>query len=88
MWSPKPTRRATRLARLTDITTYHTWGYYGFFKPSIAEIIAQIPESLLSDVIAFEIVDYPKDADDLNRQWDIVNEGYHQAITRLYARKR
>lgn len=26
----------------TSIITYHRWGYYGFFKPSLAETLAQI----------------------------------------------
>lgn len=53
-WDPKPTRRATGLVKLRDITTCHTYGYHGFFKPSIAEVIAQIPLEILPDVVAFE----------------------------------
>lgn len=53
-WDPKPTRRATGLVKLRDIITCHTYGYHGFFKPSIAEVIAQIPLEVLPDVVAFE----------------------------------
>lgn len=85
-WDPKPLDKAMGLETVCDIRTYHTFGYYGFFKPSIAEVLAQIPEEHLSRVIAFEIVDSPKDASDLNRELEAVNAGYHVAITRLYSR--
>ena len=48
--------------------TYHACGYHACFKPSIAEVLAQIPEHLIEDVVAFEVlfgqdltdcVDYP-----------------------------
>src|SRR6185295_13661391 len=42
-WDPQPTRppeKATGLHPLCEITTYHTYGYHGMFKPSIAEVIA------------------------------------------------
>lgn len=68
---------------LTVITTFHTWGYYGFFKPSFAEVIAQIPGGILPRVRAF-YVHGPKDADDLNRHGDILEEGYHVAETTLF----
>ena len=45
-WDPKPAGKAKDVKPLCDITTYHTYGYYGFFKPSIAEVLAQIPASI------------------------------------------
>lgn len=84
MWSPKPDKRAKDLKPLRVIRTYHTWSYYGFFKPSIAEVIAQIPKELLDQVVAFEIIKYPKTADDLNEESEALNAGYHVATTRLY----
>lgn len=86
-WNPKSAGKATGLKPLCDITTYHTYGYYGMFKPSIAEVLAQIPAEHLDKVVAFEIVDSPKDADDLNRQSKAINAGYHVATTRLYVRE-
>ena len=59
-WDPKKTKRARKLKPLKDITTYHTYGYYGMFKPSIAEVLAQIPEELLAATRAFEIVERPE----------------------------
>lgn len=84
IWHPKKTRRAVKIVPMSKITTYHTWAYYGFFKPSIAEVIAQIPSSIIDHVTAFEIVDFPRTAADLNRHKQELNEGYHVAVTQLY----
>ena len=86
-WDPKSADKATGLKLLCDITTYHTYGYYGMFKPSIAEVLAQIPAEYLDKVVAFEIVGSPETADDLNREHEAVNAGYHVATTRLYVRE-
>lgn len=34
----------------------HGYGYYGLFKPSVGEVIRQIPKDLLEKVVAFEII--------------------------------
>ncbi len=86
-WDPKPSDKATGLKHLCDIRTYHTYGYYGSFKPSIAEVLAQIPAEHLDIVVAFEIVDSPKDVNDLNREREAMDAGYHVATTRLYVRE-
>ncbi len=85
-WDPKPANKATGLKLLCDITTYHTYGYHAMFKPSIAEVLAQIPDDYLDKVVAFEIVRSPETADDLNREPEALKVGYHVATTRLYAR--
>lgn len=86
LWSAERTHEAINLHLLSRIITYHKWGYYGFFKPSIGEIIAQIPDNLVNKTDAFEIEWYPQNADDLNRQKQVVYDGYHMAITCLFAR--
>ena len=86
-WDPKAASKAKDLKPLCDITTYHTYGYYGFFKPSIAEVLAQIPAEHLDKVVAFEIVDSPQGVNDLNRENEALNAGYHVATTTLYIRK-
>ena len=85
-WDPKydEERKVPQLKPLADITTYHSYGYYGLFKPSIAEVLAQIPEVLLQRVVAFEIVDRPETAEDLNKHSEALNAGYHFATTRLF----
>lgn len=85
-WDPKPDTRAPRLQELCKITTYHTWAYYGCFKPTIAEVLAQIPAEHLDKTIAFS-TQGPETAADLNRHIEITNEGYHVAETTLYIRR-
>ncbi len=85
VWGPKPADKATNLKPLCDITTYHSFGYAGLFKPSVAEVLAQIPAEYLDEVVAFEIVEKPETAEDLNRNVGALNAGYHVAKTRLYA---
>jgi len=85
-WDPKPTDCVEGLQKICDITTYHRYGAPMFFKPSIAEVIAAIPEKHLGEVVAFEIVESPDTADDLNREHEALNAGYHVARTRLYSR--
>ena len=59
LWDPQPTGKATELKVLCEIATYHPYGYYGSFKPSIAQVILQISPEHLDKVIAFEIVKHP-----------------------------
>ncbi len=80
IWDPKPTEIAEGLEPFEDITTYHTYGYYGFFKPSIAEVLAQIPLDKIDHVVSFEIVQHPETADDLNIHLRELNDGYHQKM--------
>jgi hypothetical protein len=87
-WDPKPAEEATGLTPLRDVRTYHTFGYYGFFKPSVAEVLAQIPSDLIESVVAFEIVESPQDAADLDKEREALNAGYHVAVTRLYGASR
>ncbi len=85
-WDPIPTEKAMGIMPVRDITTYHSFGYYGNFKPSVAEVLAMIPQELVDEVVAFEIIKSPETADDLNRNSGARDAGYHVATTRLYKR--
>jgi hypothetical protein len=80
MWSPVPKSIASDLKKMCCITTYHTFGYYSFFKPTTAEVIAQIPEGLRARVVAFETVPISKDVNELLTP----DKKYHIAKTTLY----
>ncbi len=85
LWSPKPVAEPVPpLVPLGEAKTYHSYGYYGFFKPSIGEVLAQIPADILDKVVAFEIVKAPEDAADLNDENEALNAGYHVANTLFY----
>lgn len=87
LWEPKLSAIAEDMEPIADVKTYHTFGFYGFFKPTIAEVLIQIPECHEKETIAFEIVKSPGTADDLNEEIEALNQGYHVATTRLYRRK-
>ena len=74
-----------KLSVLEDRKMLHTWGYYGFFKPSVGEVIRQIPKDSLEKVVAFEIID---GAIAMNSTFkDELNAGFHVSIVRLYQAK-
>lgn len=79
LWDPKKGKPAKGLQIITTIKTYHSWAYYGFFKPDIAETLAQIPSELLNRVCAFEITNA-----DLSGDQKAFDTGYHTATTVLY----
>ena len=85
-WDPQPAIKAVGLKKCHDLTTLHAFDYYAFFKPSVAEVLAQIPEEYLESVVAFEIVGGPVTADDLMREKEALRAGFHMATTRLYVK--
>ncbi len=75
----------SKLSVLEDRKMLHTWGYYGFFKPSVGEVIRQIPKEYIEKVVAFEIID---GAIGMFRTFkEELNAGYHVSIVRLYQAK-
>lgn len=75
------------LETIMDNKTLHKYGYHGLFKPSIGEVISQIPKDVLEKVVAFEIVYSPESWDDFNRYIDEFNAGFHVSSVRLYSKK-
>ena len=84
-WDFEMTEECNNLKEVIRIKTHHYCGYYGFFKPSIAEVLAQIPEDLIGKVNAFEIIsDTDSGTDD---EIKIFKEGNGQlATTILYGK--
>lgn len=70
-----------------DFECIHAYGYHGFFKPSIAEVLAQIPEREVPVVDAFEIIEEPKTASDFSKNKIVFDNGFHMSKVRLYTRK-
>lgn len=74
-----------------DFVCLHSYDYYGFFKPSIGEVLAQIKECDLPFVKAFEIIEQPKTAADFYKDsftHIAFDTGYHVSIVRLYGEKK
>lgn len=75
----------TKLSVLEDRKMLHGYGYYGYFKPSVGEVIRQIPKNYLEKVVAFEII---CGAIGMNSTFnDELNAGFHVSIVRLYQKK-
>ena len=69
---------------IDDFLCLHKYGYHGLFKPSIKEVLAQMPQSIIEKANTFEIIEQPENADDLNKYVDVVNAGYHLSKVRAY----
>ena len=83
-WEPKIVKECYNLKEITKIKTHHYCGYYGFFKPSIAEVLAQIPEDLIDMVDAFEIINNVDSEED---EIKIFSEGNGQLATTVLYKK-
>lgn len=75
------------LESVDDIVCLHTWTYYGMFKPSVHEVLAQIPEVYLDKIDYFQIVEAPKTRHDVFKYPQIIDAGYHASTVRLYKKK-
>ena len=87
---PKPTRvRENELIVMDgqDFACLHRYSYPGLFKPSVAEVLAQIPDDALVYARAFQIINWPRTSDDFNRD-SITNiafrNGFYISNVRLY----
>jgi hypothetical protein len=78
-WNPKITIEAQNLTKFAEVLTYHTYGYMGLFKPSIAEVLAQIPDELINECVAFEI------QSELGKE--AIRGDYHISNTTLYKKE-
>jgi len=75
-WAPELTEDAEMLHEFHRIKTYHSFGYGGLFKPSIEEVLAQLPDDIARQMVAFETF--------LMSQ-EICDGSYHLAETIIYA---
>lgn len=74
-----------------DFVCLHSYRYYGFFKPSVGEVLFQIKEYDLPFIKAFEIIESPQTAADFHKDSFTsiaFDNGYHVSTVRLYGEKR
>ena len=69
-----------KLETVDDFLCLHTWGYYGLFKPSIAEVLSQAPESVIEQANTFQIIESPETREDFFKYKDVINNGFHVSI--------
>jgi hypothetical protein len=65
---------------IDTLPTLHTWAYYGFFKPTVKEVLAQIPKGFFDKHASLLFSTAP--AGDLN---SMTIGGYHVGRTYVYA---
>ena len=75
-WDPKHEDEAISLKRLKDINTIHDYGAPALFKPSINEVLAQIPPDVLYSVTAFST--------DVDPRQFTPGGSHHLGLTTLY----
>lgn len=73
-----------KLETVDDFLCLHTWGYYGLFKPSIAEVLSQAPESVIEQANTFEIIESPETREDVFKYKEVINNGFHLSKVRAY----
>ena len=74
----------SRLETVDDFLCLHTWGYYGLFKPSIAEVLSQTPESVIEQANTFEIIESPETREDVFKYKEVIDNGFHLSKVRAY----
>jgi hypothetical protein len=84
-WEPKPTKEA-RVRQLGHMITYHRFGAPSLFKPSIAEVIAQIIKDPSVADFKNEIIAFETGVGDLTsvNVWSGNTESCHWCATILY----
>ena len=82
LWNAKEELRehinSDTIEEIDEFSCYHTYGYYGLFKPTIAEILEQFPDELIEDANAFYLSQFPNSIQELNEQKEIINLGCHK----------
>jgi len=73
------------LSFLADVKMLHRWGYPAFFKPSVEEVIRQIPKEYLNKAVAFEIIAGGIGINSIYCEEFIA--GFHVSVVRLYQPK-
>lgn len=73
----------SELATLADVKMMHGWGYHTYFKPSVAEVIRQIPKELLDKTVAFTLI-WGSTTSLFKEEFDA---GYHPSIIRLFKKR-
>ena len=74
----------SKLETVDDFLCLHTWGYYGLFKPSIAEVLSQAPENVIEQANTFEIIEGPETREDVFKYKKVIDNGFHLSKVRAY----
>ena len=71
--------------KIGEFITLHNFGYYGFYKPSIEEVLAQLPEELFDeDKLAGRKLYFINKMISSDINTSLLDGEYHIAKTRVY----
>lgn len=73
-----------KLTPIAQVEMLHTYGYYGLFKPTIAEVLSQIPKEYIDRTVAFKIIDRPMTSSDFSKHKKTFDDGFHTSVVELY----
>lgn len=79
---------ASSIETIGEFPCYHTYGFYGFFKPSIEEVLSQFPDDMLKQANAFYLYHRPETTYDLTKNSDIINAGCHKSTVKALVLKK
>ena len=89
LWNASEDKRekvdSEKLKVIQEFLCLHTFGYPTLFKPSIAEVLSQMPMISTMDADYFEIVESPKDQYDVFRYKDLADKHLHLSMVRTYS---
>ena len=74
----------SKLEPIMEFLCLHKWYYYGLFKPTISEVLSQIPDVLTDKLNTFEIIEGPTSIRDMKLYEQAFNKGYHLSRVRTY----
>lgn len=88
IWNRQEDKRSAvdprNLEPVDDFLCLHTWGYYGLFKPTIAEVLSQAPENVIEQANTFEIIESPETRADVFKYKEVIDNGFHLSKVRAY----
>ena len=71
-----------KLETVEDFICLNKWGHYSMFKPTIAEVLSQVPVRTIREADAFEIIGEPETSKDLYKE--AMEQGFHLSKVRSY----
>lgn len=84
IWDPTIEGSVTGVKPVATSISLHSFSYHGFFKPSIAEVLAQAPENW-QEFVGYS-VEGPEEVFDINCEPHARDAGFHVATVTWYAR--
>ena len=73
-----------KLETIEEFLCLSSWANYGYFRPTISEVLAQTSSNVRDYANAFEIVEQPKTRDDVFKYNSVIGNGYHLSKVRAY----